>query len=438
MFCSEGKMSSSIIQLLRVSSSVYCVFHVVIFLSLFLLSRYSKKKATAVSLCVLVPISVTNLILLHFWGAEGYVSNLAFTLAIPCAAFFLIIAKYRGWRFAFTFCIISIISAEIIIASAVIDHLIGGGVCILMFILRIVAFPVCEYFAIKKYRSAYFALQDDLPHGWAVFTLMSILFFILMFYVSTFPTLVIYRPYDIPTIIAILIIMPLMYFNIFQVLTKHNRIHKMLKERDVLEIRTLALTDRINSIMDGREQIRIERHDMRHKLGAISVMLRKGEHEMAQSLLEQSYENLSEPIYETYCDDATLDAVLCHYIREAKKREIPIKCRIHIDKPITVDSLELSTVIANALENAVIACSHLPKDKRYISIKCVSEPQFIFQLVNPHDNDVYFDEEGFPSSDRAGHGYGTRSIRAFCEKSGSIADFSTKNGIFYFRLVLPK
>ena len=48
--------------------------------------------------------------------------------------------------------------------------------------------------------------------------------------------------------------------------------------------------------------------------------------------------------------------------------------------------------------------------------RCVEEPRFTFQIENTYSGDVRFDDNGLPLSDREGHGYGVRSVAAFCRK----------------------
>ena len=40
------------------------------------------------------------------------------------------------------------------------------------------------------------------------------------------------------------------------------------------------------------------------------------------------------------------------------------------------------------------------------------------------------DENGIPQSTQDGHGYGSRSIAAFCNKIGGYYEFKAENGVF--------
>ena len=44
---------------------------------------------------------------------------------------------------------------------------------------------------------------------------------------------------------------------------------------------------------------------------------------------------------------------------------------------------------------------------------------------------------GLPVSERAGHGYGCRSIQTIAERRGGLCEFRARGGIFSMQLVLP-
>lgn len=59
---------------------------------------------------------------------------------------------------------------------------------------------------------------------------------------------------------------------------------------------------------------------------------------------------------------------------------------------------------------------------------------FMFEIANPYKGQITFGRNGLPTSTRTGHGTGTRSIMAFCEKHNAFYNFSTEGG--WFKLVI--
>lgn len=86
------------------------------------------------------------------------------------------------------------------------------------------------------------------------------------------------------------------------------------------------------------------------------------------------------------------------------------------------------------MENAIHACEKLPEEKREMSIKVITTPHFMLQISNRFDGVVEFDKDGLPISRQEGHGFGTRSIAAFCEKYGAFYEFKATRDTFYLRI----
>ena len=95
------------------------------------------------------------------------------------------------------------------------------------------------------------------------------------------------------------------------------------------------------------------------------------------------------------------------------------------------DTTELATVLANAIENAINACKKVDKgEDRFIDIKVLSEPSFMIKVSNSFSGKVEFDENDVPVNREEDHGFGTRSIIAFCDKNKTFYQFLTKGNVF--------
>ena len=111
---------------------------------------------------------------------------------------------------------------------------------------------------------------------------------------------------------------------------------------------------------------------------------------------------------------------------------------LHLAIPeiLPVDSAELSICFANALENAIKACEELPRNERKIILRCIHKPAFMFEIENPYKGRITFGRNGLPIPTKTGHGLGTRSIMAFCEKHNAFYDFSAEGGWFRVMITL--
>ena len=58
------------------------------------------------------------------------------------------------------------------------------------------------------------------------------------------------------------------------------------------------------------------------------------------------------------------------------------------------------------------------------------------EIENPYKGIITFGKNGLPVSNRIGHGFGTRSILAFCEKHDAFYSFSAEDGWFKIMITL--
>ena len=121
---------------------------------------------------------------------------------------------------------------------------------------------------------------------------------------------------------------------------------------------------------------------------------------------------------------------------QARRKGIRVEADIQLSGPLPVEEGELAIVLANALENAINACAQAPRGERVLSCRVICHPRLMFQIRNSCVGTVRFDERGQPLSDRAGHGFGNRSIAAFCRKYGAVCQYEQREGQFSLQVVL--
>lgn len=68
--------------------------------------------------------------------------------------------------------------------------------------------------------------------------------------------------------------------------------------------------------------------------------------------------------------------------------------------------------------------------------KVISHPSLMFEFSNPYSGALRFDEKGLPVSYLQGHGIGSHSIAAFCEKHGASYQYTAENGRFTLQVIL--
>ena len=218
-------------------------------------------------------------------------------------------------------------------------------------------------------------------------------------------------------------------------------IRRMAESRnraDMLSLQVSALRRQQDMAARSEEKIRLYRHDMRFTLHTLTAMLERGGTAGALEYLGKSDAKLTGTVLTHYCKSPVLDALLAYYEEQAQDRNIEMHIRIALGPELPVDETELSTVFANALENAIHACEKLPEGtSRRIEVSAVSAPHFCVEIANTCDGKAAFDGEGFPITHAPGHGIGTRSIAAFFSKHKAVYQYSVmEDGMFRLRFLI--
>ncbi|MBQ7087176.1 MAG: hypothetical protein IJM96_06860, partial [Clostridia bacterium] len=262
--------------ILRDISIIWSFIFVLIIFALLFESRHSRKKTTLLTFVFMLPLGVINTILFILLGPETAAQLILLTCTIPSLVFFLVISKHRDGRFFFTFCFADTISYELIFITSILDHYFFGDQYIFMLISRMICFPLIALFIQKFLRRSYLSIQQTVLKGWWVFSLISMIFYLLLVILSSYPTIFYERPENMPVNIFVLILLPLLYFNIFQVLLHQKNLFLKEEESRMLSLQSSLLSQHAESIAKANEEVRIIRHDIHHQLSAIAVMLNQG------------------------------------------------------------------------------------------------------------------------------------------------------------------
>ncbi|WP_204862795.1 sensor histidine kinase [Pseudoflavonifractor phocaeensis] len=196
------------------------------------------------------------------------------------------------------------------------------------------------------------------------------------------------------------------------------------------------MKEKLQRVKEVEEGVRIQRHDLRHQLQAVTELVARGDREAALDFLDAAQKRLDERKEISWCRPPVLDAVFASYFDQAQRQGIRVEAKIALPDVLQVNESELAIVLANALENAIHANLTLPPALREIRCKMVGGPGVMLEISNPHTGEISFDSSGLPVAKKEGHGLGVQSICAFCRKNGAVCQFDQSDGWFRFRLVL--
>lgn len=416
-------------------SSVICMIVVVPLFLIFFEPRCSKKAYySSLALFLAVWLGVNIYTILQY-GLEVFSKYVLLITSLPSLLYLWCIAKNRGGRFFFTFCMVDTVMIWMMLVTNLIDYAVGSEGFV-SFVLRLAAFPVMLTVAWRYVRKPYISLLKTVNHGWWLFSAMTGLFYLTLIIMSSIPTNIRSRPHDLPATVMMLILLPLTYATIFIVLSQQNRLFRVQERQRIFETQAAMMSRRVEDIRRTEDAMRIERHDMRHHFQTIAAFAQRGDSAAVLDYVGKSQEKLDSITPKRYCNHPILDAVLANAVTQAEQMGITTDIAVILPKELPVDAMELSIFFANALENAIQAVRDLPEQQRHIICKSVLHPRFMVEISNPYTGEIAFDKRGFPITDKRGHGIGTRSIIAFAEKYDALCLFRAEDGWFRVQIAV--
>lgn len=179
------------------------------------------------------------------------------------------------------------------------------------------------------------------------------------------------------------------------------------------------------------------RHDMRHHMSAIDGLLAAGKLRQAREYIKQVQSGIEAITPKRYCKNELVNLILSSFDERARRLEVRLTADAALPEDLGLPDTELSALLSNGMENALLAAGELEPGRRWVSCYCaLRNRKLLIEIKNPYDG-VIVTRGGLPVSDREGHGYGCRSINSIVEKNGGLCVFEPENGIFTLRIALP-
>lgn len=397
--------------------------------------RCSRKKSLIMTGIFLVLLIASVIIVYGRYGSErGGQLSLLFYI-IPQIIFFYSISLYRDGRFFFTFFFTSGISMFIIQSSNLIDYYLPNDNNIVMFLLRIILYPLVLFILVTKFQKPYKHAMSTITIGWNLFAVISALYTLILLLIFNFPTTLSKRPDDIPVLAIAFILMLLTYQYFISTLLKQQQNFHEKEQNQLLEMQLMMMQQRIEQTEDALRNTDIYRHDLRHRLNTVAGMLANNRTKEATDYIGHSISELDNTEIRSWCANPVLNAMFAAYFAAAEAKNITIEAALDIPADLNTDATSLSVVFANAIENAIHAVTKLPENERIIRCKCIHRPKLMFSVSNPYIGEINLNEKGIPTSEESGHGIGIRSIIAYCEKNDAVCDFKIEDHWFSIRIV---
>lgn len=183
------------------------------------------------------------------------------------------------------------------------------------------------------------------------------------------------------------------------------------------------------------ERVRSIYHDMKNHL---LVMEQAGGAGEAGKIAEQLRENLSS--YEDYVHTGNdiLDIIVKEKTQQAREKQIDFSAMIDFKDAPFIETLDISTIFGNGLDNAIESCEKLPQEQRVVLVKAGKVHNFLsIMMENTCLNENGSKSQRTSKKDEFLHGFGLSNIRRAVEKYNGQCTTHSEEGKFFLKILIP-
>lgn len=207
------------------------------------------------------------------------------------------------------------------------------------------------------------------------------------------------------------------------------------RKEQIIRIAVEQQSKEIEQMRKSSFEIKLLRHDMRHLLNNLALSIQQDDKDTSLKMIAEYVKEVDSSALKRYSENDIINYVISNYAQKCKEDKIQFIPVIEINR-FEHDEVLFSSVLSNALDNAVNAVKALPIEKREIRLMMKhSNEKLLLSVRNPLSAAPVFSNQ-IPIAEKEGHGYGTQSIQYMTERLGGKVQFLVQDYWFVVRIVI--
>lgn len=176
-------------------------------------------------------------------------------------------------------------------------------------------------------------------------------------------------------------------------------------------------------------------HDVNKHIKSIEQLYLNGNTKIAAEYTKQIGGMLQPLIPDKYTGNPILDILLADYLAIMDEKQIDFDIKVDNVKMDFMDSIDITTIFGNLLDNAIEACDGMEKDRKIV-VKIGAYHEMISIRMENNCAAIKW-KNGVPVSDKGrNHGMGLPNVRRSIEKYDGSIKLKVEDGIFIVDIFL--
>ena len=153
--------------------------------------------------------------------------------------------------------------------------------------------------------------------------------------------------------------------NLLLICVQFNQAEKDEVEKELLALRhqTDLMRQHYRNVEARREEMAKIRHDYNNHLTSVLGLLQMGEFSQAEQTVKSLITKIEQTRESPYCGIPVVNAILSEKAAECRSAEIRLHADLLFAEDVAVAPLDLCSIFANLLDNAIRACTQLPSEQ---------------------------------------------------------------------------
>ena len=238
------------------------------------------------------------------------------------------------------------------------------------------------------------------------------------------------------TVLAILLLI-LMNIMLFYVIDRINDFfetkHNLDTAKELIEIQKTSY----KNLYESQNEVRKLRHDLKNSMLGILHLLDNGKTQEATQYIKTNLNILDESLIPSFPGNNIIDSLIDTKKKEAEKENIILKTEIAINGSSSVDPIDLSILLGNALDNAIESTR---KQNKHPPIICCSiayrQDNMLIVINNPVDHIIDVTRLESTKENKKQHGFGILQMKHLAAKYNGEVFFECSNEQFKTSILL--
>lgn len=212
---------------------------------------------------------------------------------------------------------------------------------------------------------------------------------------------------------------------------------RLYEKEHELQQQLVSAANYVKMSKESRARMEVIYQEKKQHLDRMLTLVEKRDRDGFMDYVERLGAKFNQTKLPQYCQNVLINAALTVYLSRARELGIPVTTSIDLPRDLPASG-DLSIVLSNLVENALIASQKQKPSRRSITVLALRQgPSLNILVKNMFDAPVPLNEDGLPVTHVKGHGIGMQSLARFRDKYEASVLCQSKDGWFLTYMQVP-